>query len=111
VSTVEGARRRTYFAWLQRHPSEAAALRDVPPEVLSRLWLDAWQAGSWDAIKRNTDLGLSLAQIVQRLEELAELFRVEDIEREAENGSTYWRTDEQGSEYWSDEAVDEAIPQ
>jgi hypothetical protein len=78
------------FAWLARHPSEAGALRDVPPEVLSRLWLDAWQAGSWDAIKRNTDLGLSLAQIVQRLEELAEVYRTADIEREAEESSAYW---------------------
>jgi hypothetical protein len=90
VSTVEGAQRKTYFAWLSRHPSEAAELRDVPPEVLSRLWLDAWQAGSWDAIKRNTDLGLSLAQIVQRLEELAEVYRTADIEREAEESSAYW---------------------
>jgi hypothetical protein len=94
VSTVEGVQRRTYFAWLHRHPSEAASLRDVPPEVLSRLWLDAWQAGSWDAIKRNTDLGLSLAQIVQRLEELADLYRTADIEREAESSSVYWHAEE-----------------
>jgi hypothetical protein len=94
VSTVEGVQRRTYFAWLHRHPSEAASLRDVPPEVLSRLWLDAWQAGSWDAIKRNTDLGLSLAQIVQRLEELADMYRTAEVEREVEDGSAYYSSEE-----------------
>lgn len=90
MTTTADAQRKSYFVWLNRHPSEAAMLTDVAPDVLSRLWVDAWQAGSWDAIKRNTDLGLSLAQIVQRLEELADLYRSADVEREAEQGSTYW---------------------
>ena len=100
TTTLEDAQRKEYFRWLARHPSEAALLHDVPPEVLGRLWCDAWQAGAWDAIRRNSDLGLSLARIVQRLEELADAYRTADIEREAE----------QGSAYWPDEMVDESVP-
>jgi len=90
---LESAQRKAYFGWLNRHPSEATELHDVDPDILSRLWVDAWQAGAWDAIRRNTDLGLSLAQIVQRLEELADLYRIADIEREAEQPSVYWSTE------------------
>ncbi|HYW86422.1 MAG TPA: hypothetical protein VFB50_01525 [Chloroflexota bacterium] len=93
TTTADSAARKAYFVWLARHPNEADALRDLDPDVLHRLWLDAWQSGSWDSIRRNTDLGLSLAQIVQRLEELADLYRSADIEREAEQGSALWSSD------------------
>jgi len=97
---------RSYFVWLSRHPSEAAAVRDMPPEVASRLWADAWQAGAWDAIRRNTDLGLMLANIVERLEELYALYRDHDIEREAEQGSPLWSSEpEPETEY-----VEEVLP-
>jgi|SRR5215831_498086 len=99
TTSADGAARKAYFVWLARHPSEALALRDITPDVLGRLWLDAWQAGSWDSIQRNTDLGLSLSRIVQRLEELAELYRTADIEREVERGSALW----------SSEPVDESL--
>src|SRR5215831_17616785 len=95
MNTADGAARKAYFVWLARHPSEADALRDITPDVLGRLWLDAWQEGSWDSIRRNTDLGLSLAQIVQRLEELAEMYRTADIEREVERGSALWPSEEE----------------
>ena len=81
---------RSYFVWLSRHPSEAAAVRDMPPDVASRLWADAWQAGACDAIRRNADLGLMLANIVERLDEVYALYREHDIEREAEQGSPLW---------------------
>jgi hypothetical protein len=93
--------RKAYFVWLARHKSEAEALRDVPPEVLSTLWADAWHDGGWAAISMSTEL----AGLVERLEAVINLYRTAEIEREAEDGSTYWRTDEQGSEYWSDEAI------
>ena len=92
MNTSDSAARKAYFVWLARHPSEADALRDLPANVVGSLWLDAWQSGAWDSIRRNTDLGLSLAQIVQRLEELANLYRTADIEREAEQGSATWHT-------------------
>jgi len=104
VNTSDSAARKAYFVWLARHPSEADALRDLPANVIGSLWLDAWQAGAWDSIRRNTDLGLSLAQIVQRLEELADVYRAADIEREAEQGSGYWST-EGAPEY-----VEESLP-
>ena len=93
TTSADSAARKAYFVWLARHPSEADALRDLPANVTSSLWLDAWQAGAWDSIRRNTDLGLSLAQIVQRLEELADVYRTADIEREAEQGSALWPTE------------------
>jgi len=84
------AQRKGFFVWLARHPSERDVLCDVPPELLGRLWCDAWQAGAWDGINRNTDLGLMASQLVQRLEEVADLYRTANIEREAEQGSAYW---------------------
>ena len=87
---MSDAARKAYFVWLARHPSEAAALRDVDPEVVSQLWAGACQWAAWDAIRRNTDLGLMLARIVERLEELYALYRDHDIEREAEQGSPLW---------------------
>ena len=95
VSKLEDVQRTGYFKWLARHPSEAESLHDVAPEVLGRLWVDAWQAGAWDAIQRNSTLGLNLTQIIQRLEELARLYADVDtdchVERELERSSTYWR--------------------
>jgi len=87
---TDSASRKAFFMWLARHPSEAAALREVPPEVLGYLWADAWQAGAWDAIRSNTDLGLMLAQVVERLEHNIHLYRTAEIEREAEQGSPLW---------------------
>jgi len=87
---MSDAASKAYFVWLARHRSEAAALQDVDADVPSRLWADAWQAGAWDAIRRNADLGLMLARIVERLEELYALYRDHDIEREAEQGSPLW---------------------
>jgi len=94
MAVAESASRVAYFKWLARHPSEAAALRDVPPEVLSRIWLDAWQQGGWDAIRSNTDLGLMLARVVERLDENIHLYRTAEVEREAELGSPLWPTPE-----------------
>ena len=95
TTVADAAQRKSYFVWLAGHPSEAAALRDVPPDVVSRLWVDAWQAGAWDAIQRNTDLGLMLARIVERLEENVHLYRTADIEREVELGSPLWSSEDQ----------------
>jgi len=95
VTTVaDAAQRKSYFVWLAGHPSEAAALRDVPPDVISRLWADAWQRGAWDAIRGNTDLGLMLARVVERLDENIHLYRTAEVEREAELGSPLWPTPE-----------------
>jgi hypothetical protein len=61
------------------------------------VWAAAWRAGAWDAIRRNATLGLNLAQIIQRLEELAQLYADVDIEsqaeRELETSSAYWRSE------------------
>ena len=95
MEKLEGVQHAGYFKWLARHPSERAALGDVAPEVIGRLWVDAWQAGAWDAIQRNSTLGLNLTQIIERLEELARLYSDVDldrhVERELERSSTYWR--------------------
>ena len=98
IAPANEAQRKGFFVWLARHKSEADVLCDVPPEVLGRLWCDAWQAGAWDGVTRNTDLGLSLSQIIQRLEELADLYRTAAIEREAEQGSPYWLVDDEAIE-------------
>jgi nicotinamide riboside transporter PnuC len=84
ASTESDASRGRYFAWRNSHPHEA--------EDPSAVWAAAWKAGSWDAIRRNADLGLMLTQIVQRLEELAHLYV--DVEREVERSSAYWHTEE-----------------
>jgi len=94
TTVTDAAQRKSYFVWLAGHPSEAAALRDVPPEVVSRLWADAWQRGAWDAIRGNTDLGLMLARVVERLDENIHLYRTAEVEREAELGSPLWPTPE-----------------
>jgi len=77
--------RGRFFAWQRLHPREA--------EDPSAIWAAAWKAGSWDAIRRNANLGLNLSQIVQRLEELANLYAEVDVEREVERASAYWHTE------------------
>ena len=84
-----------YFAWRASHPSEADHLDQVPADVVSRLWADAWKAGAWDALKRNATLGINLSQIIERLEELAQLYSDVDRERAYEHelaaSSAYWK--------------------
>lgn len=80
--TEGDTKRRRFFAWQRQHPSES--------EDASAVWNAAWEAGAWDAIRRNTHLGLNLSEIVQRLEELAAMYRDVEIEREIEHGSAYW---------------------
>jgi hypothetical protein len=82
------ARGRLY-AWLHRHPSEAEALEDVPAEVLSTLWADAWQEGGWAAIRDTSEL----SGLVQRLQDLIDLYQSAEITREVERPSVYWSTD------------------
>ena len=87
--------RGRFFAWVRSHPSEAAALQDVPPDVLSTLWDSAWRGGAWDALQQNTTLGLNLSQVVERLEALAQLYGDVYVERQAdrelEAASVYWK--------------------
>jgi hypothetical protein len=68
------ASRGRYFAWLATHPHES--------EDASAIWAAAWKAGAWDAIRRNTTLGLNLSQIIQRLEELHALYSDQAIDQE-----------------------------
>ena len=84
---------KRFWVWLSRHPSERQALRDVPPDVVSRLWADAFRDGAWSALHDNTQLGLDLTRVLQRMEELANLYRETEIEREADEASAYWRTE------------------
>jgi len=95
LSTAESAASKAYFVWRHSHPSEAELLDDVPPDVVSSLWAAAWKAGSWDAIKRNGALGLNLSQVIQRLEELYQLYADDQVQRtlsdELEQASVYWR--------------------
>jgi hypothetical protein len=76
------------FAWLSRHPSEAEALRDVPADVLSTLWADAWQEGGWAAIHDTSEL----SGLVARLQDVIDLYRTAEIDREVERSSVYWAT-------------------
>jgi hypothetical protein len=89
VPSVGDNARERYFAWRRMHPHEA--------EDPSAVWAAAWRAGSWDAIRRNANLGLNLSQIVQRLEELAHLYADVEVDRhvedEYERGSDYWHTE------------------
>lgn len=96
MSAVDADPRSRWFSWKRLHPAEA--------EDPASVWAAAWKAGSWDAIRRNAQLGLNLSQIVQRLEELANLYRDVDIERDIE------REMEEASAYWHDEQVDESVP-
>jgi hypothetical protein len=84
-----------FFAWKATHPAEAEHLDQVPPDVVGRLWNDAWKAGAWDALQRNATLGINLSQIIERLEELAQLYsdveRDRAYERELQQASAYWR--------------------
>jgi hypothetical protein len=89
MGAADATQRKSYFVWLAQHPSEAAALSDVPPDVISRLWADAWRDGGWDAIHRTSELG----GLVARLEELISVYRTAAIERELERSSAYWRTE------------------
>ena len=93
---MTGARGRM-FAWLRSHPSEAEALEDVPPDVLSTVWDAAWRGGAWDALQQNTTLGLNLSQIVERLEALAQLYGDVYVERQADRelseSSAYWKSE------------------
>ena len=86
--TEEDTKRRRFFAWKRQHPSQS--------EDSSAVWDAAWEAGAWDALRRNADLGLMLSSIVQRLEELTQSIHRMDIEREIEDGSTFWHTDPEG---------------
>ena len=86
---MSGDPRKAFFVWLARHKSEADALRDVPPDVLSTLWADAWRDGGWAAIHDTSDL----AGLVQRLEELIALYRNAEVDREAERVSVYWSSE------------------
>ena len=87
AEAVEDYARGRYFAWRANHPAEA----DDPAAA----WAAAWRAGSWDAIRRNAQLGLNLSQIIQRLEELTQLYGDVDLDRqfehELERASAYWR--------------------
>ena len=78
------------FAWLSRHPSEAGSLRDVPAEVLGTLWADAWQEGGWAAIHDTSEL----SGLMARLQDLIDLYRSAEIDREVERPSVYWATEE-----------------
>jgi hypothetical protein len=86
--TEEDSKRRRFFAWKRQHPSQS--------EDASAVWDAAWQAGAWDAIRRNTELGLNLSNVVQRLEELTQSLHRVDIEREIEHASAYWHNDQEG---------------
>lgn len=86
---VEQERSRSqYYAWRYSHPREA--------EDPATAWAEAWRRGSWDAIRQNATLGLNLAQVIERLEELARLYADVDaderVDRELEESSAYWRS-------------------
>jgi hypothetical protein len=74
--------KRRFWVWRARHPHEAE-----DPEAV---WAAAWAAGGWDAMLRSTRLG----ELVPRMEELIDVFRTAEIEREIEP-SFYWRSDRQ----------------
>lgn len=78
------------FAWLARHRSESEALRDVPPDVVSHLWASAWREGGWAATHGTSEL----AGLITRMEELIHLYRAAEVEREAEEGSAYYASDD-----------------
>jgi hypothetical protein len=85
--------RGRFFAWLNRHPSEREALQDVPPEVLGKLWADAWAEGGTFTLAATNGWG----SVVIRLEEIAaearSLVRVlqdAELDRETERPSFYW---------------------
>jgi hypothetical protein len=84
-ATEQDVKRGRFFAWKRQHPHEA--------EDPAAVWNAAWESGAWDAIRRNATLGLNLTQILQRLEELAALYRDAEIEREIEDTSAYWSTE------------------
>jgi len=85
--------RKAFFVWLARHHAEAEALHEVAPDIVSRLWADAFREGSWAAIKENTQLGLDLTRVLERMEELAALYRETEIDREMDEVSAYWKTE------------------
>jgi len=85
--------RKAFFVWLAKHQNEREALRDVAPDVVSRLWADAFREGSWAAIRDNTQLGLDLTRVLERMEELAALYRETEIDRELDEVSAYWKTE------------------
>ena len=76
--------RASYWSWRHDHPREV--------EDAATVWAEAWRRGSWDAIRRNSNLGLTLLQVVERLEELARLYADVDAAREAERGSPLWKS-------------------
>ena len=94
LSARDSVQAKAFWQWLNSHASERQALADIPPDVVSRLWADAWSRGAWDAIHRTS----VLSGFLQRLEELIDVFRTAEIEREAEASSTYWHSQEPQSE-------------
>jgi hypothetical protein len=89
--------RGRFSSWLNRHPSEARTLDGVPPEVLGKLWADAWREGGWDTLRANTTLALHLGDIITRLEDLAHQFADVEAECHADRELEAFKT----SAYWS----------
>ena len=83
--------RGRFFAWTRAHPSEAAALQDVPPDVLSSMWDAAWRGGGYAAMRDSA----RMVDLVPLLRDLLFLLQDEDVEQQAEReleaSSAYWR--------------------
>jgi hypothetical protein len=76
-------RRARYRAWKRTHLTES--------EV--EVWLAAWQAGASETLHLDAQLARDLGQIHQLLERLEHHVR-EYAEREVEDGSAYWFTED-----------------
>jgi len=88
-AAVEHDALRSFYAWRYYHPHQA--------EDPLAAWQEAWKRGAWDAIRSNATLGLNLAQILKRLEELHDLYADVDLQRrmeaECETGSPLWKAE------------------
>jgi len=80
---------RRYFAWRAKHPHQA--------EDSGQAWAEAWRQAYWAGIRENAVLGTQLLEVVQRVEALEQRLRdlqaSDDIEREMEEASAYWKSE------------------
>jgi len=79
---------RRYFAWRQAHPT----LVEDPRAV----WAEAWRQAYWAGLRETSQLGLQLLEVITRVEALEQRLRDlqhgEEIERELEQSSEYWKS-------------------
>jgi hypothetical protein len=80
---------RRFYAWRQVHPNVAEDPRAA--------WAEGWRQGAWTTLRENAALGTQLLDVVQRIDALEQRLRdmqaTDDIERELEASSAYWKSD------------------